>query len=106
MNNIDALFFASFGNLLAISLNYFFGYYFFYKAKSKLKNTTIGKKSLYFGYKYKYLFLWLSWLPVVGDPITIVAGLLRVKFYYFILIAGSLRILRYIFILFLVDLNG
>jgi membrane protein YqaA with SNARE-associated domain len=40
--------------------------------------------------------LLLSWLPVIGDPITYLAGTLRINFYLFIFIACSLRFLRYL----------
>jgi len=32
---------------------------------------------------------------VIGDPLTLVAGVLRLKFVWFLLVAGSLRVARY-----------
>ncbi len=55
-------------------------------------------KSLEFGHKYGYFALLLSWLPVIGDPLTLVAGVVRLQFVWFVLIAGSLRVLRYYFL--------
>ena len=98
MSLANALFFASSGNILAIILNYFLGYFLYEYSKNRLNSSTIGKKSLAFGHKYGYVLLPFSWLPIVGDPLTIVSGILKLKFLWFILFAGSFRILRYYFI--------
>lgn len=95
-----ALFFASSGNILAIVANYFFGYWLYGKTKEKLDRSKIGKKSLQFGHKYGFVALLLSWIPVFGDPLTLVAGLLRMNFVLFLIVAGSLRVLRYYLISF------
>jgi membrane protein YqaA with SNARE-associated domain len=89
---------ASLGNILAIILNYWFGYWLYDKTKMKLNKSKAGYKSLEYGHKYGYWTLLLSWLPVIGDPLTLVAGVLRLKFVWFVIIAGSLRVLRYYFL--------
>ncbi|MDP5240986.1 YqaA family protein [Uliginosibacterium sp. 31-16] len=40
--------------------------------------------------------LLLSWLPVIGDPLTLVAGVLREPFLSFIAIVGVAKFLRYL----------
>lgn len=102
MDSNTALFIASTGNILAIILNYFLGYWLYAKTKSKLKSSKIGKRSLILGHKYGFFALFLSWLPIIGDPITLVAGLLRVNFLTFIIIAGGARFLRYYFLTFVI----
>jgi len=97
-----ALFFASFGNILAIIFNYFLGYFLYEYSKKRLNSSKIGKKSLSFGHKYGYFLLPFTWLPIVGDPLTIVAGVVRLNFFWFIVLAGVLRIARYYFIVTLV----
>ena len=92
---LNALFFASLGNILAIILNYFLGYLLYEKTHTKLENSKIGRSALKYGYKYGYGALFLSWLPVIGDPITLVAGMLRLNFFWFLLISGGFRFLRY-----------
>jgi len=86
---------ASSGNLLAIIFNYYLGYFLYEKTKTKLLNSKMGKHAYRFGHKYGYTALLLSWLPIIGDPLTIVAGLVRLNFIWFLLIAGSLRVGRY-----------
>ncbi len=102
MNSTTALLVASSGNILAITLNYFLGFWLYEKTKTKLKSSKIGKKSLIYGHKYGVVALFLSWLPIIGDPITLVAGLLRINFLTFILIAGGARFLRYYILTFVI----
>lgn len=98
MPPLNAMLFASSGNILAIMFNYYLGYFLYEKSKTKLLASNIGKKSYALGHKYGYSALVLSWLPIIGDPLTIVAGLVRLKFVWFVVIAGLLRVLRYYFL--------
>jgi membrane protein YqaA with SNARE-associated domain len=95
---LNAMFFASAGNVLAIIANYWFGYWLYDKTRTKLVSSKVGTKSLEYGHKYGYFILLFSWLPVLGDPLTLVAGVLRLRFVWFVLIAGSLRVVRYYFL--------
>ena len=97
----NALFFASSGNILAIIFNYYLGYFLYETTKTKLFHLRFGKKAFLFGHRYGYYALLFSWLPLIGDPLTLVAGLVRLKFVWFVIIAGSLRIVRYIFLAYL-----
>jgi membrane protein YqaA with SNARE-associated domain len=92
---LNAMLSASVGNILAIVLNYMLGYYLYEKTKNKLHLSKTGKRSLDIGHKYGYFALLLSWLPIIGDPITLVAGMLRLEFVWFVVIAGGLRVARY-----------
>ena len=95
MSKLNAMIFASSGNILAIIFNYYLGYFLYSKTKTKLLSSRIGTKAYALGHKYGYITLFLSWLPIIGDPLTIVAGLVRLKFVWFIIISASLRIIRY-----------
>lgn len=46
--------------------------------------------------RYGRWSLLLSWAPVIGDPLTVVAGVMRESFWMVLLIAGSAKILRYL----------
>ena len=98
MSPLSAMIFASSGNILAIIFNYYLGYFLYEKTKTKLLASKIGKKSYEIGHKYGYTALVFSWLPIIGDPLTMVAGLVRLRFVWFVMIAGSLRVLRYYFL--------
>ncbi len=95
MDFSHAMIAASSGNILAIILNYYLGYFLYEATKRKLFHSKIGKKVFVWGHKYGYVALLASWLPIVGDPLTIVAGLVRLKFVWFVVIAGLLRVGRY-----------
>ena len=96
MPKSSAILFASIGNVSAIVLNYWFGYWLYEKTHNKLEKSKVGKSSLKYGKKYGYSILLFSWLPVFGDPLTLVAGVLRLKFSVFLIIAGTLRVFRYV----------
>lgn len=98
MPKYDALFFASCGNILAIVFNYFLGYLLYERTSSKLFSSKIGRKAYDYGHNYGYYALLLSWMPVIGDPITLVAGVMRLKFVWFVIIAAILRVARYYFL--------
>ena len=95
---LTAITVASSGNIFAIIVNYWFGYWLYDKTKDKLQSSKSGQWSLDYGHKYGYFILAFSWLPVIGDPLTLVAGVLRLNFLWFVVIAGSLRIARYYFL--------
>jgi len=95
MSSFNAVFFASSGNILAVIVNYYLGFLLYEKTKNRLKSSKIGRHSLACGHRYGYWALFVSWLPIVGDPLTLVAGVVRLRFIWFVLIAGSLRVARY-----------
>ena len=53
--------------------------------------------------KWGVYSLLLAWLPVVGDPLCLLAGLMRVAILPFILLVGAGKFLRYASIIFLVS---
>ena len=40
--------------------------------------------------------LCFSWLPVIGDPLTLLAGVLKIRFSWFLLLVGLGKFLRYV----------
>ena len=51
-----------------------------------------------FYHKYGFYSLLLSWMPIVGDPITLVAGLFKENFWRFLCIVIIAKAGRYLFI--------
>ena len=45
--------------------------------------------------RYGVLSLLFSWLPIVGDPLCMVAGVLRINFWLFTLLVASGKLVRY-----------
>jgi membrane protein YqaA with SNARE-associated domain len=52
--------------------------------------------------KYGSWIILLSWLPIVGDTITFVAGLLKYDFKKFLILVTISKLSRYLFIVYLV----
>ena len=48
--------------------------------------------------KYGFWSLLLSWVPVIGDPITLIAGLLKENFVRFVVMVSIAKIVRYLFV--------
>ena len=94
------LFFASFGNILGSSFNWVLGVYslkFQDKKWFPFKRSQIEKASKWFN-KYGKWSLLFAWAPVVGDPLTYIAGTMKIRFSVFILLVSIGKMLRYIFI--------
>lgn len=51
--------------------------------------------------RYGRYSLLLAWLPVIGDPLTLVAGLMRMHFGLFLLLVGLGKSLRYALVIWL-----
>lgn len=48
--------------------------------------------------KYGVISLLFAWVPIIGDPLTVAAGLLKVHFGLFLLLVGMGKFLRYIIV--------
>ena len=97
---IDLIFFASIGNILGSILNWFIGYYFTSLKDRKwfpINKSQLTRASSWF-LKYGKWTLCLSWVPLIGDPLTIIAGIFRVPIHTFILIVTLAKTMRYVFI--------
>lgn len=90
---------ATFGNSLGSVLNYFLGLKGeeFLIRKKLLKDSSILKTKNYFD-KYGDFCILFSWLPIIGDPITFIAGVLKYNLKRFILLVVLAKFLRYLFI--------
>ena len=95
MDSGNALIYASLGNCLAVAVNYFLGYFLHRLMHERIQKSKTGAKAYLIEHKYGYFSLILSPLPIIGDPITVVAGLVRLNLFLFVLIAFSFRIFRY-----------
>lgn len=95
MDPYAALLSASTGNVLAIVLNFGLGRLLYEATHRKLEASLWGRRALHFAHEKGYWALLFSPLPLIGDPLTLAAGLVRLRFFRFVVIAGSLRVLRY-----------
>jgi len=97
------LFFATLGNSFGSILNYYLGLkgeeYLIEKKLLNEKYIDISKR--YFD-KYGFITILFSWLPIIGDPITFVAGILKYNFKKFVILVIISKFSRYLFIALLV----
>ena len=52
--------------------------------------------------KWGHWSLLLSWVPVIGDPLTVIAGMLREPLWRFVLLVGIAKVGRYLVLVWVV----
>ena len=103
--NLLLLLVASLGNVLGSVVNWILGFYSRNLAKKKwfpFKDEKIERSSRYFN-KFGKWSLLFAWIPIIGDPLTLAAGLLRVKFIEFLILVSIGKISRYLIIFYLLS---
>lgn len=89
---------ATLGNTLGSAANWLLGRYCHrYSDRSwfPVKGKALGKAERWYR-RYGRWSLLLSWMPVVGDPLTLAAGLLREPFLSFLLLVTLAKLGRYL----------
>lgn len=93
---------ASAGNVLGSVVNYYIGLKgsrFLLEKVIRMKEESIVRARERFK-RYGMYSLLLAWVPVIGDPITVVAGMLRAPFYLFLLLVTVSKVGRYLFLIY------
>jgi len=88
---------ATIGNYLGACTSYAIGLYggdFLIKKLLRNKDAERGRAERFFA-RYGSWSLLLSWLPVIGDPLCLAGGLLKVPFARFSILVASGKALRY-----------
>ena len=96
---------ASSGNILGSIFNWYLGKKITVFQDRKwfpVSPEKLNKSQKYFQ-KYGLWSLLLAWVPVIGDPLTLLAGVLKVRFSIFFILVSISKISRYVFILYLVS---
>ena len=102
-DNLLLLIVASFGNVLGSIVNWALGFYSRNLTTKKwfpFKETQIERSSKWFD-KFGKLSLLFAWVPIIGDPLTLVAGLLKVRFLDFIILVAIGKVSRYLIVFYL-----
>jgi membrane protein YqaA with SNARE-associated domain len=94
---------ATIGNTLGSIINYFLGLKGeeYLLEKKLIKEKYIIKSKYYFD-KYGSVSLLFSWLPIIGDPITFVAGILKYDFKKFLILVFIAKLSRYLVLAWLI----
>jgi len=104
-DNLLLLTVASLGNVLGSVVNWILGFYSRNLSKKKwfpFKDKQIKKSSKWFN-KFGRWSLLFAWVPIIGDPLTLAAGLLRVKFTEFLILIIIGKVSRYAAIFYLLS---
>ena len=94
------VFTATWGNVLGSVVNYCLGGLgsrIFLNKPIGISNLEIVKAENHFK-KYGTFTLLFAWVPIIGDPLTVVAGILKINFILFLFLVGLGKFLRYVFI--------
>lgn len=97
---------ASIGNTAGACVNWLMGRYLLHyqdRAWFPVKPSQLVKAQQWFQRFGKWSLL-LSWLPVGGDAITLLAGILRVHFPVFLLLTFLGKAVRYVFLVYAISL--
>lgn len=99
LNPFVLLLIATLGNTLGSFVNYVLGKYAttFALSKGYMSEKHLQKASTLFE-KYGAISLLFSWLPIIGDPLTFVAGIVRYPWWKFLIIVGLAKLARYSFV--------
>ena len=104
-DNLLLLIIASLGNVLGSVVNWILGFYSRNISTKKwfpFKDEQIERSSKWFN-KFGRWSLLFAWVPIIGDPLTLAAGLLRVKFVEFLILVTIGKVSRYLVIFYLLS---
>ena len=91
---------ATVGNVLGSLVNYALGYWgglLLVKKWLRMSEEAFVRAEQRF-VKYGLFSLLFAWVPIIGDPLTVVAGVLRVRLRWFIVLVAVGKWLRYVVI--------
>jgi len=91
---------ATFGNVLGAFVNYAIGLWgsiFFIRKVLKISEDEFVKAKQRFQ-KYGVFSLFFAWVPIIGDPLTVVAGVLKINILIFFIMVTSGKLIRYVLI--------
>ena len=89
---------ATFGNVLGAALNWILGRSierFRHKRWFPVRENQLEKAQQFY-LRYGRWSLLLSWVPIIGDPLTVVAGVMREPFWSFLLLVTLAKGVRYL----------
>ena len=92
----EALVAASAGNAIGAAVTYASGRLFADRVRARLSASRAGRRALGWVERRGGWALAGAWLPIVGDPLCLAAGLLRVRVAWFVALGIGTRAARYV----------
>jgi len=97
---------ASSGNILGSLLNYALGLGLYHLWQKRQKTHQEAQRGLRILQRYGPWSLLFAWVPIIGDPLTVAAGALKIRFWLFLTLVSIGKAGRYGVLLYLLSLNG
>ncbi len=91
---------ATVGNVTGAVINWYLGH-FLHRFSNKKWFPASAKDIERASHTFNHYGQWsllLAWVPIIGDPLTVVAGFLKVKFLPFLMLVAIGKAARYVFI--------
>ena len=95
---------ATTGNVLGSLTNYALGYWLsleVVKKWLKMSEKEFLRAEQRFA-KYGLFSLCFAWVPIIGDPLTVIAGVLRIRLLWFLILVTAGKLMRYVVLSYLV----
>ena len=96
---------ATLGNTLGAVVNWFLGLHLL-KYQDKrwfyFSRKQISKAQAWYQ-RYGFWSLLFAWLPIGGDALTLIAGIMKVRLWLFLLLVGAGKALRYLSVVYIAD---
>jgi membrane protein YqaA with SNARE-associated domain len=92
---------AAAGNILGSCLNWWLGWQvdrFRHRRWFPVSEDALAKARATYA-RWGWPSLALSWVPIIGDPLTLAAGVMKEPFWRFVLIVGVAKTLRYVMVM-------
>ncbi len=96
---------ATIGNVLGSLANYVLGYWAsveVVKKWLKIPEKEFLKAEQRF-VKYGLFSLLFAWVPIIGDPLTVIAGILRIRLLWFVILVSAGKLMRYVVLTYLIQ---
>ncbi len=104
LNPVVLVLVATSGNVLGSLLNYALGFWLsleLVKKWLKISEQEFQQAEKRFE-KYGLISLLFAWVPIIGDPLTLIAGVMRVRLIWFVLLVSLGKLARYSLITYLI----
>ena len=94
---------ASLGNTLGAVVNWYLGKFLLHYQDRRwfyIKPEQLTRAQNWYS-RYGYWSLLLAWLPIGGDALTFIAGIMKVRLWIFLVLVGAGKTARYVSIVYL-----
>ena len=98
LSPVSLVIIATIGNVLGSLVNYALGYWAsveVVKRWLKISEEEFVRAERRF-VKYGLFSLLFAWVPIIGDPLTVIAGALRIRLLWFVILVSAGKLTRYI----------